>query len=73
MEGTWVAKSMSQYMEKTVYKTLEEAIKQKQILVEKFESDFGYTRDMTDHVDVNYFFNIGILDGLKKIKEEEND
>jgi len=35
MEGIWVAKSMSQYMEKTVYKTIEEAIKQKKILVEK--------------------------------------
>ena len=70
MEGMWVAKSMSQYIEKTVYKTIEEAIKQKKILVEKFESDFGYEPEMTDHVDVNYFFNLGIRDGLIKIKKE---
>tara|TARA_R110002167_G_scaffold68715_2_gene194009 strand:- start:243 stop:488 length:246 start_codon:yes stop_codon:yes gene_type:complete len=71
MEGKWVAKSMNQYIEKTIYKTLEEAIVQKTILVEKFESDFGYSRKMNDHVDVNYFFNVGLLDGLKKIKEEK--
>lgn len=70
MEGMWVAKSISQYIEKTVYKTVEEAIKQKSILVEKFESDFGYKPEMTNQVDVNYFFNLGIRDGLKKIKEE---
>lgn len=70
MEGIWVAKSMNQYIEKTVYKTIDEAIKQKTILVEKFESDFGYTPDMKDQVDVNYFFNLGIKDGLQKIKEE---
>ena len=71
-EGRWEGKQMSSYIAKTVYKSIDEAILQKTILVEKFEKDFGYTRDMTDHVDVNYFFNVGILDGLKAVKDENN-
>lgn len=69
MEGEWAAGSINQYIEKTVYKTLDEAIKQKTILIEKFESDFGYSPDMMD-VDTNYFFNLGIRDGLQKLVKE---
>lgn len=68
-EGYWSAKTISQYIEKTTYKTLENAIKAKEELVEQFEEQFGYHRDL-DVYDSNYSWNCGFLDYLKEQKDD---
>jgi hypothetical protein len=71
IEGMWIGKRMPLYIEKTEYKTIEGAIKAKQILVEKFETEFGYSRVMAvDKFDYNYSYNVGILDALYIIKNQ---
>lgn len=62
-EGAWATLSMIKIIEKTQYKTIEEAIRIKTELIKQFESDFGYHRNM-DEFDRNYSYNYGILDNL---------
>lgn len=64
-EGYWAARSIVPFIEKTTYKTVDEAIKVKQELVNQFEEKFGYHRDL-DVYDSNYSWNCGFLDYLKE-------
>jgi len=72
MEGKWSAERIIPDIEKTSFKNLEGAIIQKQTLIDQFEEQFGFSREM-EVPDGNYAFNLGMLDELKaaKIKEEE--
>jgi hypothetical protein len=65
MEGQWSGKKMVENIENTMYRTIEEAIRVKQELIDQFEQQFGYSREM-DEFDSNYAFNLGILDILKE-------
>ena len=69
MEGHWAGKKMAETIEKTVYDTLEQAIRIKQVLINNFEKDFGYTRNDAEF-DRNYSYNYGLLDSLIKIHQE---
>ena len=69
MEGEWVAThSIGPNIERTTYKTLDQAIKTKQIVIEHFEKEFGFSREM-ENPDSNYAYELGILDGLKKFRD----
>lgn len=71
MEGEWVARtSMGPHIDRTSYKTLEKAIEVKELVIEHFEKEFGFSREMEDP-DRNYAYELGILDGLKKLRDGE--
>tara|TARA_R110000751_G_scaffold251790_1_gene351479 strand:- start:1141 stop:1374 length:234 start_codon:yes stop_codon:yes gene_type:complete len=63
-EGVWQAKIIKDNIEKTTYKTIENAINVKTALIKNFELEFGFSRDMKNP-DPNYAFNLGILETLK--------
>lgn len=63
MDGQWAGRDMVNKIEKTMYGNIDEAIRVKQELIDQFEKDFGYTRDM-EQFDRNYSFNMGVLDTL---------
>ena len=65
MEGTWAAQRMIPTIDKTTYETVEGAIIAKQELVDNFEQQFGFSREM-ENPDSNYAYNLGLLDALKK-------
>lgn len=67
MEGTWAGKVLIQHLGSSTYGTLDRAIAVKQVVIDKFEKEFGYTRKMTEF-DRNYAFNAGMLDSLKEYK-----
>lgn len=71
MEGTWAAPRMAAIIEKTEYKTLENAIRVKQELIDQFEKDFGYHPNM-DEFDRNYSYNYGLLTQLKFIYKQQH-
>jgi hypothetical protein len=64
-EGVWQAKIIIDNIEKTTYKTVENAINVKTALIKNFELEFGFSRDM-QNPDPNYAFNLGVLETLKK-------
>jgi len=64
-EGVWQAKIIIDNIEKTTYKTVENAINVKTALIKNFELEFGFSRDM-ENPDPNYAFNLGVLETLKK-------
>lgn len=64
-EGVWQAKIIIDNIEKTTYKTVENAINVKTALIKNFELEFGFSRDMKNP-DPNYAFNLGVLETLKK-------
>jgi hypothetical protein len=66
-EGIWQGKVIAQNIEKTSYETIENAINIKTALINNFELELGFSRDMEDP-DSNYAFNLGILDTLKNFK-----
>lgn len=71
MEGEWVAMhSIGPHIEKTTYKTVDNAIKVKETLIENFERQFGFSREM-EEPDRNYAYELGILEGLKKFRDGE--
>lgn len=71
MEGEWVARtSMGPHIDRTHYKTLDKAIEVKELVIEHFETEFGFSREMEDP-DRNYAYELGILDGLKKFRDGE--
>jgi hypothetical protein len=72
MEGTWAGERLAPRIDKTEYETLYYAIQIKQNLIDNFEKEFGYSREM-DEFDRNYSYNLGILDKLKKIYNEETN
>ena len=58
MEGKWVARhSIGPNIERTTYKTLDEAIKTKEIVIEHFEKEFGFSREM-EEPDSNYAYGV---------------
>ena len=69
-EGIWAAGNMAKNIDKTIYETLFYAIQVKQELIDNFEKEFGFSREM-EIPDGNYSYNLGILDALKKIHEDE--
>lgn len=71
MEGNWASKTMAKNIELTTYKSLENAIKAKTILIEQFEEQFGFSRDM-EEFDNKYAYELGILDGLTEIYNNKN-
>lgn len=68
MEGQWAASRMIPVIEKTTYRSLENAIKIKSTLIEQFESQFGFSRKM-ENPDSKYAYELGILDFLVKTYE----
>tara|TARA_R110002020_G_scaffold29571_11_gene93243 strand:- start:2479 stop:2712 length:234 start_codon:yes stop_codon:yes gene_type:complete len=62
-EGYWSARTIVEHIDRTTYKTIDDAIKTKQELVKQFEENFGYHRDL-DEYDSNYSWNCGFLDYL---------
>lgn len=69
-EGIWVGKSMVKNIEITIYETVYYAIQVKQELIDNFEKEFGYSREMKEF-DPNYSYNMGILDALKEIYNDQ--
>lgn len=65
MEGEWAATQLLPKIDKTTYKTLEGAILVKQGLIDNFEKEFGFSREM-EIPDSNYAWNLGMLDKFKK-------
>jgi hypothetical protein len=71
MEGEWVGThSIGPNVDKTHYKTLDKAIEVKELVVQHFETEFGYSREM-ELPDKNYAYELGILEGLKKLRDGE--
>ncbi len=70
LNGETTAEATIKFIDKTVYRTLEGAIKVKQELIDNFEKSdgFAYTREIPKYsaFDRNYAFNCGMLDRLKK-------
>lgn len=64
-EGYWAGKSVAENIERTTYKSVENAVKVKQKLIDRFESDFKYTAENWND-DSNYSYNLGLLDKLKE-------
>lgn len=71
MEGVWAGERMPKYISQTTYKTIEGAILSKEEVIRNFETVFGYSREMNvTKFDYNYSYNLGILDALKKLKNQ---
>lgn len=68
MEGFWQGKTMAKNVDKTTYETIDGAITSKQALIDNFEKEFGFSRE-DDPADLNYAFNLGILDALIEYKQ----
>lgn len=64
MEGKWAAERTIPNISSTNYKTLEGAVIAKTTLIESFEKEFGFSRDM-EAPDSNYAYNLGMLDAFK--------
>lgn len=71
IEGGVVAQSSIAHIEKTMWGSLEEAIKAKEDTISHFETSWGFTRE-DYHNDRNYSHTCGFLDALKKAYEEED-
>lgn len=67
-EGYWSARSIVPHIDKTTYKTIDQAIKTKEELINQFQEKFGYHRDLEVY-DSNYSWNCGFLDYLKEHKD----
>jgi hypothetical protein len=65
MEGAWAASRIIPKIESTTYKTLEGAVIAKATLIENFEKEFGFSRDM-ETLDSNYAWNLGMLDKFQE-------
>ena len=72
MEGFWAAERIIPTIEKTTFKSIKGAIVNKTALTSKFESEFGFSRDM-DMPDGNYAFNLGMLDAFTKAHSSEEE
>jgi len=69
-EGIWAGNDMAKHIDKTIYETVYYAIQVKQELINNFEKEFGYSRER-EEFDPNYSYNMGILDALKKIYNDQ--
>tara|TARA_R100000773_G_C4175859_1_gene87640 strand:- start:355 stop:603 length:249 start_codon:yes stop_codon:yes gene_type:complete len=72
MEGIWAGKVLVQHLDSSTYGTLDVAIGVKKTVVEKFEKEFGYSRNMPEY-NRDYAFNLGMLDALKEYKKNQED
>lgn len=70
MEGYWAAERLIPNIGSTTYETLEGAIIAKTRLIENFEKEFGFSREM-EEPDSNYAWNLGMLDKLNEAHGEE--
>ena len=70
IEGHWQGQKLAPDIIKTHYGTLENAIAIKQSLVNEFETQIRYSREMDiERFDYNYSFNVGFLDALLEYQE----
>lgn len=65
MEGKWAGSRMVHDIERTTYGNLKNAIETKQVLIDQFEGQLGFSREMEDP-DPKYAYELGILDALKE-------
>ena len=74
MEGQFAAKRIIPVIGSTTYETIEGAVITKQAVVDKFEGDLGFSREMED-LDSDYAYTLGMLDTLKEHHEngEKNE
>ena len=70
MEGKWAAEKVLPNIDKTTYQTLEGAVITKKTLIDQFEKEFGFSREM-EEVDSNYAYNLAMLDVFQKAYEDE--
>ena len=69
LEGVWVAQGLPKYITKSTYGSIRGAIEIKQKLIDAFEEEFGYSREMkVTKFDYNYAYNCGIHDKLIEIE-----
>ena len=65
IEGYQWAQTTIKHIDKTQYQTLENAIAVKQKVVDNFEEQFGYSREMdVEKFDYNYSSSVGMLDAF---------
>lgn len=64
-EGLWAGQGMAKDISKTTYGSLEQAIAVKKVIVQKFEADFGFSRE-DEEPDWNHAYNAGMLDALEE-------
>lgn len=64
-EGIQSAKAMIKHIQQTTYGSVENAIIAKTTLIEKFEKEFGFSREDSP-LDSKYAHELGILDTLVK-------
>jgi len=72
LEGKWAARGLNKIISQTEYRTLKGAIIVKEALINQFENEFGFSRDM-DNLDRNYSYNAGMLDELKIIHNDKQN
>ena len=65
LEGKWAGSRMVHDIERTTYGSLKNAIETKHVLIDQFETQFGFSRDMGEP-DSKYAYELGILDALKE-------
>lgn len=72
IEGYSSGDSMIKFIDKTVYKTIDNAIAVKEDIIKRFETDFGFNpnKKPIDNFDRNYAFTYGLLNRLKDYKNE---
>ena len=70
MEGLWAGKVLVQHLGDSTYGNLDVAIGVKETVVDRFEKNFGYSRQMSEF-DRNYAFNVGMLDSLIEFRDKE--
>ena len=70
MEGLWAGKVLVQHLGDSTYGNLDVAIGVKETVVDRFEKNFGYSRQMSEF-DRNYAFNVGMLDALIEFRDKE--
>jgi len=68
MEGTFQGRIMANNVDKTTYKTLENALITKAEVIRNFEEVFGFSRE-SQPIDNKYAFTLGVYDALKEIYE----
>lgn len=74
LEGKWAGNKCALFVERTSYKTIDNAILTKQALIKTFEKEIGYSREMkVEQFDRNYAYNLGFLDALLEFKANNHE
>jgi len=69
-EGVWNAKGVIPLIDKTSYETLEGAVLAKTAMIDGFEGQLGFSRDMED-INGDYARNLGMLDAFTEAYDEQ--